>query len=247
MAASSGLDPLEADAWERDEPGEFKYEDVSREEAGRMLGAYLMYLKNTHQISAVSCCIAAFWALKAGACGIVSDLALPPGKLSHEYSRHFDKKVGVMKKSSFYPFKIPQNIRMSVERQLETVYSQPLQDAFQKMVEVMEDARRDLEVGIAEERQRLCDAICSHYRTCKRLRIPSKPKHHFLMELVVRCARNGPLALMATWPDEGLNRVIKNIGQTAHRLNWSHRVLDDFEAAHRLGPQPSARKRKFVS
>ena len=60
--------------------------------------------------------------------------------------------MGVVKKCSFYPFKIAQNIRMSAERQLETVYSQPLQDAFQKMVEVMEDARRDLEVGIAEER-----------------------------------------------------------------------------------------------
>ena len=96
------------------------------------------------------------------------------------------------------------------------------------------------------ETQRLCDSIAKHYRACKRLRIASKPKHHFMMELAMRTKSCGALALCATFPDEGLNRVIKTIGGSAHRLNWTLRTLDEFEAAQRIGQTPGARKRKAV-
>ena len=86
------------------------------------------------------------------------------------------------------------------------------------------------------ELQRLVDSIVVHYRACAKLRIPSKPKHHFMMELVIRSRLNGGLALSATFPDEGLNRIIKSIGQSAHRMNWTQRVLDDFEASQALQP-----------
>ena len=91
--------------------------------------------------------------------------------------------------------------------------------------------------------QRLCNSVVQHLRACKRLRISSKPKHHFLMELAIRVRITGSLALSATWNDEGLNKIIKAVGQTAHRLNWTLRVLDEFEALHRLGKIPGARKR----
>ena len=84
--------------------------------------------------------------------------------------------------------------------------------------------------------QEFCDCIISHFRACQQLEIPSKPKHHMLMEMGVRANQLGGLALNATFPDEGLNRIIKEIGQTAHRLVWSLRVLDDFDKAMTLQP-----------
>ena len=79
--------------------------------------------------------------------------------------------------------------------------------------------------------QRFCNAIVSHFRACQQLGVPSKPKHHFLLEMGARLRITGSLALSATFPDEGLNKVIKQIGQSAHRMVWSLRVLEEFESS----------------
>ena len=92
--------------------------------------------------------------------------------------------------------------------------------------------------------QQFCDCIVSHYRICQRLEIPSKPKHHWLMEMGVRTTQLGGLALNATFPDEGLNRTIKTIGQTAHRMVWSLRVLDEFDKLVALDPTVHAAKKR---
>ena len=92
--------------------------------------------------------------------------------------------------------------------------------------------------------QQFCDSIISHFRACQQLEIPSKPKHHMLMEMGVRAHQLGGLALQATFPDEGLNRVIKTIGGTAHRMVWSLRVLDEFAKAMSLEPHVHHAKKR---
>ena len=150
---SSSRDPWEGDVWEDvgDEEGlgEFNYDHVNPADAGKELADYLIFLKTSHKLSAVSCSILAYWASKAGACGFVNELAMAPGKESHRYSRHLDAKLGLMDKSKYYPLSLPLNARMSASRVVENVWSQPLQDAFQKMIDAMDDVRTTLADGVA--------------------------------------------------------------------------------------------------
>ena len=134
QASGSNLDPWEQDPWEiLDIPDEqFSYDDVTPEYAGHQLGDYLLWLKHTHVLSAVHVSILSFWAHKAGACGLVKDIGLAPESQSQHYSRKVDRAMGLMKKSSWYPVMIPQNARMNANRVIERVWTQPLQDAFQK-------------------------------------------------------------------------------------------------------------------
>ena len=154
QASGSNLDPWEQDPWEiLDIPDEqFSYDDVTPEYAGHQLGDYLLWLKHTHVLSAVHVSILSFWAYKAGACGLVKDIGLAPENQSQHYSRKVDRAMGLMKKSSWYPVMIPQNARMNANRVVERVWTQPLQDAFQKIVDVLDDARNDLACAIEQGR-----------------------------------------------------------------------------------------------
>ena len=71
MAASS-RDPWEGDSWEavgdEDGLGEFNYDNVSPEDAGKALADYLIYLKSCHKLSAVLCSILAFGASRVRLC-----------------------------------------------------------------------------------------------------------------------------------------------------------------------------------
>ena len=157
MAASSsaGPDPWEVrDAWEdvdaTYDDDEYDYANVDATYAGQQLADYLLFLKHSHEISAVACCLLSFWSSKAGACGMVNDLALPPGKEAHRYNRHLDKVIGAMKKSSYYKLeKMPLSLRATATRVLDPVWAQPIQDAFEKMVAAYEDVKQSLDDGIA--------------------------------------------------------------------------------------------------
>ena len=85
--------------------------------------------------------------------------------------------------------------------------------------------------------QAFCDNLMVHYRVCKRLGLRPRPKHHFGLEAARRLSITGSLAACATFPDEGLNKVVKHFGQNTHRQVWSFRVLDDFERQTGLQPR----------
>ena len=92
--------------------------------------------------------------------------------------------------------------------------------------------------------QAYCDNMMVHLRCCKRLECRPKPKHHFSLETGRRLSVTGSLAACATFPDEGLNKIVKQIGQQAHRLVWSFRVLDDFARQTDLQPRVKSFRKK---
>ncbi len=55
----------------------------------------LVQLKTASKLSAKDVCVISYWASKAGLCGRGADLALAPSAESSNYSRHFDRVVGV--------------------------------------------------------------------------------------------------------------------------------------------------------
>ena len=69
----------------------FDYDDVLQEEAGGYLAEYLTELKHSDILKANHVCILAFWAQKAGACGVDKFSAKP---IAGHFSRHFDSAVG---------------------------------------------------------------------------------------------------------------------------------------------------------
>lgn len=165
-AASSraGLDPWErpGDVWEDLNTPEFEdpdapvdYSSMGQTECGQCLADYILYLKATNTLTATQACILAFWAKGAGAVGCVEQFALQPERHSHRYSRHLDNILGV-KKSKFYPLRLAQNARMSASRILETIYTNTVQDVFQKIVDSFSDLRKALKDAIAANKVPPC-------------------------------------------------------------------------------------------
>lgn len=65
----------------------------------------------------------------------------------------------------------------------------------------------------------------------QRAGVAMKPKHHMAVELARRVPVSGNPNLYACWQDETLNRLLGDIGRTAHRSVWAVRVLAKFEHA----------------
>ena len=55
-----------------------------------------------------------------------------------------------------------------------------------------------------------------------------KPKYHLLAHLIHDAVWHGNPRDFACFEDEGLNAVLKKIGQAAHRTVWQYRVLSHF-------------------
>jgi hypothetical protein len=76
--------------------------------------------------------------------------------------------------------------------------------------------------------QRMFDMVKRHIVLSLRAGIPMKPKHHLLLHLVERTAVHGNPGFYSTFADEGINRVLKRIGEGAHRSVWEARVFAHF-------------------
>ncbi len=61
--------------------------------------------------------------------------------------------------------------------------------------------------------------------------MPLKPKHHLVLHLVSRTAKHGNPGYYATFTDEGINKILKLVGQAAHRSVWEVRVFLHFGKA----------------
>ena len=59
--------------------------------------------------------------------------------------------------------------------------------------------------------------------------VPSRPKHHLMAHQISRSEEEGNPRDYACFEDEGLNAVIKAIGQVAHRSVWEYRVFSNFD------------------
>ena len=85
--------------------------------------------------------------------------------------------------------------------------------------------------------QGMYDAVKKHVVLSGKAGVPLKPKHHLILHMVGRTAKHGNPGYYATFTDEGVNRLLKQVGQAAHRSVWEVRVFVHFAQVeeHRFG------------
>ena len=82
------------------------------------------------------------------------------------------------------------------------------------------------------------------FRLWKDAGLPCRPKLHHIMHLVQRSELQGNPAYYATWEDEGLNKVLGQLGRAAHRSVWEVRILAHFDAYQTLIRDRPKRQRR---
>lgn len=98
--------------------------------------------------------------------------------------------------------------------------------SLQELFDIMETSPRELPPQVV---QRLYDAAKKHIVLAKQAGVPLKPKHHLLLHMVSRAAEFGNPDAYSTFEDESINKLVKNIGEAAHRSVWEVRVLVQFD------------------
>lgn len=76
--------------------------------------------------------------------------------------------------------------------------------------------------------QAMMDSVKRHVLCSAKAGVPMKPKHHLLLHMASRTPRHGCPTSYSTFRDEGINRVLKRVGQAAHRSVWEARVFSHF-------------------
>jgi hypothetical protein len=103
-------------------------------------------------LSAKQCCILSWWASRAGARGQAGDLALHPNSKGGNFSKRFDKHVGVASTSTYYDVPVPGHRRCSASRSVDQIPTRPphegLSEEFEhvgadKMHQLLIEADRD--------------------------------------------------------------------------------------------------------
>lgn len=77
--------------------------------------------------------------------------------------------------------------------------------------------------------RRLFDAAKRHVVLAAEAGIAMKPKHHMLLHMVARAETCGNPDRYSTFEDESINRLLKKVGEAAHRSVWEARVLVTFD------------------
>jgi hypothetical protein len=98
--------------------------------------------------------------------------------------------------------------------------------ALQTYFELLESEPRNVS---AAGLQAMFDAVKQHIALSKLAGIDMKPKHHLMIHLVSRTAEHGNPGYYATFTDEGINHLLKKVGQAAHRSVWEVRVFMHFD------------------
>ena len=99
-------------------------------------------------------------------------------------------------------------------------------EALVRISEIMKAANRVLD---PLEVQGLYDSALTLWRMWEPAGLEYKPKMHLLMEMVRQSPFHGNPSRFWTFEDEGLNRLLSQIGRSAHRLVWELRVFAHFE------------------
>lgn len=101
-------------------------------------------------------------------------------------------------------------------------------EAMMEIVAVLHEAPRIL---TASGTQRFHDAFNTMARYWSLAGLGKKPKLHLLMHMVGNSDFHGNPGLHSTFVDEGLNKVLAQIGRSAHRRVWELRVFAHFARA----------------
>lgn len=75
------------------------------------------------------------------------------------------------------------------------------------------------------EAQRCMDLVRTGLRALEDLGVRPKPKFHAICHMIHDIRYKGSPTLWATWTDESLNRMLKQVCAGGHRQNWHERVL----------------------
>jgi hypothetical protein len=96
--------------------------DSTPEQAGFELAQFLVHLCLTCSISAKTCCVLAFWAMRAGACGPIAQLEVSPdlpANQSGHYQRKFDNALKLRDRQKWlYKMNIPGHAKFSASREV---------------------------------------------------------------------------------------------------------------------------------
>jgi hypothetical protein len=92
--------------------------------------------------------------------------------------------------------------------------------------------------------QKMYDVVKTHVKLSARVGIKMKPKHHLLLHMVKRTLRHGNPGWYSTFEDEGINRILKQVGKAAHRTVWEVRVFSHFRKAEVFRGRKRPRTRK---
>jgi len=127
-------------AWEDTRASQNPDEDpykLDEVESAAELAELLIDLKVSGCLSAKQCCVLAWWASRAGACGMVKQLAQHPLTQSGKFSKHFDRVVGIDAKSAYYNLELPGHRRCDASRSVELVPTNPPHEALTEEVELV--------------------------------------------------------------------------------------------------------------
>ena len=95
-------------------------------------------------------------------------------------------------------------------------------DAYLFLLNVFREYRHVVPPNIIE---RMVSAALLHMRCCTQLGVPEIPKHHQLLELLVRVHDCGSPAMYSCWKDESDNLPFRTIADGAHIAHWHARIL----------------------
>lgn len=112
-------------------------------------------------------------------------------------------------------------------------------EAMTEMVCAMRDSPRVLS---AAESQRLHDAFNKLARHWALSGLPTKPKMHLLCHMVGNADYHGIPGMHTTFADEGLNRVLAQMGRVAHRNVWELRIFAHFQKHQALEPKRKSQR-----
>lgn len=98
-------------------------------------------------------------------------------------------------------------------------------DALQEVFEIMARSPRELPPRMV---QRFYDATKKHLVLSAQAGMVLKPKHHMLLHMASRAQMYGNPDHYSTFEDESINKLLKKVGEAAHRSVWETRVLVQF-------------------
>lgn len=110
-------------------------------------------------------------------------------------------------------------------------------DSLQLDFQLLEEAHRVVPAGTA---QRMLDAVKQHVVCNQKAGIHLRPKRRLLLLLAGRGASHRKHIFYKTFTDGRMNRVLKEVGQAAHRPVWEVRMCVHFD---RLLRQQSGQNR----
>ena len=82
---------------------------------------------------------------------------------------------------------------------------------------------------------------CASEQVNRSMGVAAKPKTHQLAHMAFQIREWGSPTAWGCYSEEGLNRWLARVANSAHRAVWHRRVLNDFRSAYGIGKRKRAR------